>query len=358
MSLSKEDKLIRVAVIEGNVALGKLIRTLQPSPVEGVIACTDGKVIYIGEEFWHLPLAEQYFIINHEFLHIILKHHERRGDRHPVIYNIAADVIINKILLDRGRTLPPGACTYDSMSVPEDLITTNEVYDYLIQRNPDTCDFQEDIIPELSDDIPEEIIKEVKKLAEGERNSTYSKEVEKEKITSVPQDFTTKVDWFNDLMLEIGRLAIRTIIKTYNRPPRIKVPGCIMKGGYISQYIPKINIIIDVSFSMEENPLKIAAKINAMKDYLKVFQPDYYWLNESWGVINDITKIPLGGGTDLSNAIKINKADLNVLITDCEDDSGVDAINNSAERFYIVTNSSRTGIIQNHNHKVFFTNEF
>lgn len=362
MSLSKVDKLVHVAIIEGNIIIAKLLRTLQRSPkaFESYLAFTDGKAIYVSDKFWELSLGEQYFIINHEFLHIILKHPERIKDKNRKIYNIAADIIINKLLVDRGRKIPNNVITYSTFKVPKTLETTDEIYNFLLENQTNEEDCISDIIPdfEINDNIPQEIQKEIEILVKEELQSNYSDQARKEKITSVPQIFHEKIDWFNDLMIEIGRLAIRTNIKTYNRPSRVKITGCILKGGYINQYIPKLNIIIDVSGSMSNEPLKIAAKINVMKDYLKVFKPKYYWLNETYGEIKDITNIPLGGGTDLSNVVHIKDGDMNVLITDCEDEKGIQIINNSTNRFYVITNNFNTKIIENYNHKVFKTINF
>ena len=360
MSLSRIDKLVRLAVIEGNVICARLIRLLQPCIKShgDAIACTDGSVIYVGERFWQMPLNEQYFIVNHEFLHIILKHVQRAKDKNMRIYNIAADIIINKLLSERGRAIPNGAVTYETFNVPIELETTEKVYEFLLDNANDNDESDNDLVPESGEEVPEDIIKEIESLAKEAASSHYSSQSFKELIVSVPQDFKEKIDWFNGLMCEIGRLAMRTNIKTYNRPPRVKISGCILRGGYIEQNVPKINIIIDVSGSMEKEPLKIAAKIHTMQAYLKVFKPDYYWLNNSWGKIDDITKIPLGGGTNLSNVEHINGADMNVLITDCEDESGIEVINNSPNRFYVVTNNSQTRIKESRNHGVFITNKF
>lgn len=360
MSLSRTDKLVRLAIIEGNIICAKLIRLLQPClRVHGdAIACTDGRVIYVGERFWQLPLREQYFIVNHEFLHIILKHIERSEGKDMRIYNLAADVVINELLCQRGRIMPDGAATYSSLNVPRALKTTDDIYLYLLDNVKEDESGHGDLVVEPSAEIPEDVIKEMTSLVNQEIESKYHDQALKEQIVSVPQDFREKVDWFNDLMAEIGRLAVRTNIKTYNRPPRVKIAGCILKGGYVKQDIPKINIIIDVSGSMEREPLKIAAKIQAMQSYLKVFQPNYYWLNTAWGKIDDITNIKLGGGTDLSQIKYITGADMNVLITDCEDEKGVEAINNSSDRYYIVTNNPQTKIRKACNRNVFITKQF
>jgi len=356
--LSKTEKLIRVAVIEGNLTMAKLIRLLQP--MDGGLAATDGNAIYVSDKFWELPLDQQYFIVNHEFLHIILNHVERSKGKDKYIYNLAGDVIVNDLLCKRGRRMPKGAITYKSLEVPSDFKTTEQIYDYLLKnaKNLDpNPDFNQDLTKDIKEKANKEVTQEIKKLADTEINQSYKNAAILEKIIPPTQDIR-QVSWFDKLIVEIGRLALKTNEKTYSRPPRVEVKGCIMRGGYIKQYIPKINIIIDVSSSMGDEPLKIAAKINAAKQKLKIFLPKYFWLNTFFGEITDISKIPLGGGTDLSNVLKISGADLNVLITDCEDEGGIDKINKSTNRLFVITTNSQTKLKNTQSHKIILINNF
>ena len=47
-------------------------------------------------------------VIAHEVMHIVMKHCLRRGDRDPKKWNIAADYVINDIILEAGFNLPDG----------------------------------------------------------------------------------------------------------------------------------------------------------------------------------------------------------------------------------------------------------
>jgi predicted metal-dependent peptidase len=80
-------------------------------------ACTNGKIIWFGNGFWDtLTQKERAFVLLHEVLHITLKHHLRRGDRHPPTFNRAADYVINKILVDM-------LAKNDSwLAIPKDLL--------------------------------------------------------------------------------------------------------------------------------------------------------------------------------------------------------------------------------------------
>src|SRR5260370_18136678 len=61
-------------------------------------------------------------VLAHEVLHCALGHHCRRGERDPRLWNEAADLAINPILMGNGFTLPDGALfdpSFDNMSAEE-----------------------------------------------------------------------------------------------------------------------------------------------------------------------------------------------------------------------------------------------
>lgn len=66
----------------------------------------------------------------HEAMHVILRHHDRMGKRHPQIWNLAGDCFIN----DQGReakfVIPPWAVTPEKYGLPNNL-TTEDYYDRL-----------------------------------------------------------------------------------------------------------------------------------------------------------------------------------------------------------------------------------
>lgn len=64
-------------------------------------ACTDGEKIYFGLEFSRsIGDEELYFVFFHELMHIVYKHCFRAKGLNNNIYNIAADIVINSVLLD------------------------------------------------------------------------------------------------------------------------------------------------------------------------------------------------------------------------------------------------------------------
>ena len=101
-------------------------------------ACTDGTFIKFNPDFVRsLTKAEMLGLAVHEVMHVYSKHHLRRGDRDPMLWNVAGDYFINLLIDDamreeksrRGETcmaLPEGAlldAKYRGMST-EDIYNT------------------------------------------------------------------------------------------------------------------------------------------------------------------------------------------------------------------------------------------
>ena len=89
-------------------------------------AAVDGKTLYINKVFW-LGMKHEWqdFVLAHELLHAALGHCWRHGHRDPRRWNIAADYIVNLILVKAGFTMPEGEFAglydekYDKLSVEE-----------------------------------------------------------------------------------------------------------------------------------------------------------------------------------------------------------------------------------------------
>ncbi len=106
-------------------------------------ACTDGKRITFGTAFLEeLSDAELDFVMMHEILHVVLQHCAREGERDPLLFNIACDIVVNSnIMLEAG--MKPQAITLakygESMHIAPDgkeghLYTAEQVYDMLLKK--------------------------------------------------------------------------------------------------------------------------------------------------------------------------------------------------------------------------------
>jgi predicted metal-dependent peptidase len=92
----------------GAIALG-MPHTYQ----EGIgTACTNGKrVLYDPKFVSDLTDDQLKFLVAHECMHPMLEHNFRRQSRNPKKWNMAADYVINQLLVDEGiGTFIPGGC--------------------------------------------------------------------------------------------------------------------------------------------------------------------------------------------------------------------------------------------------------
>ena len=77
------------------------------------------------------------FVIAHEILHCVFDHLGRRDGRNPVLYNIAADYIVNNLLQrDRIGDMPKLVQCYQDFKY--DGWTSEEVYDELFKKQKKT----------------------------------------------------------------------------------------------------------------------------------------------------------------------------------------------------------------------------
>ena len=96
-------------------------------------AATDGKDIFFNEKFLKsLKSSEQNALMLHEVLHMALLHVTRRQSRDPHIWNIAADIVVNDLILrNTSFALPEGAIidhAYQDKSV-------EFIYECLLKNN-------------------------------------------------------------------------------------------------------------------------------------------------------------------------------------------------------------------------------
>lgn len=95
-------------------------------------AAVDGRRLWYNPEFIKtLTPDELKFLVGHEVLHCVYNHLQRRFDRDPKIYNMAADYIINAVLKEAGFSLPK-IVLYEEKYLNW---ITEDVYDDLIDKN-------------------------------------------------------------------------------------------------------------------------------------------------------------------------------------------------------------------------------
>jgi predicted metal-dependent peptidase len=94
--------LVRAPFI-GSIALGL---AWVNAPDIGTMA-TDGRSVWFNREWCEGHGVEKTMgVIAHEVLHVVNRHHLRRGERDAELWNVAADLLINRLLEDDKYVLP------------------------------------------------------------------------------------------------------------------------------------------------------------------------------------------------------------------------------------------------------------
>ena len=95
-------------------------------------AGTDGNDVFVNPEFLRsLPAAQVTGLVLHEVLHAALLHPIRRGQREPVLWNIAADIVVNGAIAEHGVfELPPGGIRDEKL----EHLSAEEIYE-ILQKN-------------------------------------------------------------------------------------------------------------------------------------------------------------------------------------------------------------------------------
>lgn len=136
------DKLLSKAKLEvfrrkGSAFLSSLMCSLEFVWTEEITtAATDGKKLYWNPKFFYsIPTEERVFVIVHEIWHVAYQHVIRLNGRDPMTHNIAADHVINTMLVNEGYSVKNlGIDIYQDMKYHE--WSVDKVYEDLIKNPP------------------------------------------------------------------------------------------------------------------------------------------------------------------------------------------------------------------------------
>jgi predicted metal-dependent peptidase len=292
-------------------------------------AATDGRNFYYNEQFiGALNTEEMLFLFGHEVLHNVFEHHYRRGSRNPTLWNIAADYVINLILVDAKLGKPPtlkkgGVLLSDKYR----NMTTEEVYDLLFEKSM-SCEELNDLVNRLLDEHPDFIDGKTPEEIEEIRREMKEKLLSSTQVAgSLPagveryiKSFTEpKINWVDKLRMELSSTLKRdyTFLRV-NKKSTYGMGGFILPGNERTSGI-EICIGIDMSGSITDEIAKeFLSEVNGIMsqfdDYkIEVWSFDTEIYNhESYasdGLNNIEGYIPKGGGgTDFEANWKYMKA--------------------------------------------------
>jgi len=155
----KLDKVVREKLVTARVGLllrasffGNLATRLKLVNADEwcSTAATDGRHFYYNTRFIELLKPKEIeFLFGHEVLHCVYDHFGRRGDRDPMLFNIANDYCVNADLKKHrvGEFITSVPCLYDSKFENK---SSEEIYDILYE-NAEKINIS-DLIDKLLDD--------------------------------------------------------------------------------------------------------------------------------------------------------------------------------------------------------------
>jgi len=300
------DRIIvaRVGLLLRHPFFGNMATRLQIKSADDWLgtAAVDGRNLYFNTQFFNaMSNKEIEFVIAHEILHCVFDHLGRRDDRNPRIYNIAADYIVNNLLVrDRIGDKPKLVDCFQDFKY--DSWTSEEVYDDIFEEAKKNG---EEFLKQLGEMLDEHIDWEGEggqgsndgegaDGKESKKRPTYSKE-ELKKIKdeikenmisaaqtsgagNVPGEIARMIKELTEPKMnwrEILRQQIQSTIRndyTFSRPSRKgQMTGAILPGMNFDETID-ICIALDMSGSIGDSQARdflseIKGIMDEYKDY-------------------------------------------------------------------------------------------
>lgn len=277
--------------------------------------------VYIKNQLSHLKINPDSFLalsplirigtLEHEVLHVILMHQNRENNRNHLIFNIAADLSINKNLVPEDL-LPPTGCFYDKkpFNFPPQL--TAEAYYRLIMEDEKKkekiekqfgqgtitlCD-DHAIWKELGDEcgLNPDLVREMVKTAVGKLAGSVPKELQY-LVDELLKP--AKVNWQSVVNSFVNKNVRGQKQHSWSRLSR-RLPGQIQ--GRKKTLVPKLFVGVDSSGSISDEQLDIF--MNEIRHIWKTKCPVTIGLFDC--VVNDVYEyagkdfhlIKSRGGTD------------------------------------------------------------
>jgi predicted metal-dependent peptidase len=137
--------IMRIRVRAPFFGVMMLFANVEESP-EIATAATDGKKVYFNPTFiTELTPAELDGVMLHEVLHAALLHNQRRGIRDSDLWNVAADIVVNGIVMQQNGLKLPGNPVIDTTL---EKYQVEEIYQILLSLKN-----EKEIDPTLGGDL-------------------------------------------------------------------------------------------------------------------------------------------------------------------------------------------------------------
>lgn len=304
------------------VNVSKIIVT-DSIPTMGV---SKGGRFFINKSFYKDNIQHIIGLILHESLHVYFNHVEERYE-HPLIANLAMDVVINNQIDKIGYSLPDTKVTYESLDVPRTLKTTKEIYEYLLERADkisqevyELCEQEHDLDQldqqQQQGQESEQQKQDQKKIAAViAHNVEYTLFKRNERLCQIEK----RRDFVQSIEKTLGSFLTPEFHRTFARPRRYRPDNLLLPASRSHVLKPSISIYLDVSGSMEGDNIKLAyGVLNELDKVLNHYHVSYFTFNTNTEKVDDYSSVTVGGGTDFQSFHADDSADVVLVITDCE----------------------------------------
>jgi predicted metal-dependent peptidase len=237
--------------------------------------CTNGQYIKYHPKFVsEISVDEVLFVLCHEVMHGALQHMFRRGQRHPVVWNIAADYVINDLLIKEGIGSMPQLALHDPNKVQAGGGTTDGVYNIIYQEMDGGGNGKGPGLPDQWDNCEDAQGSEAEKAqAEAEWKVAVQQAANAAKMCGklggslerfVSEALRPKVDWKSVLRRFVSTRA--KVDRSYARPRRRFLADGLYLPGLTGEMLGEIVLAVDCSGSISGKEIdEFAAELIAIK---------------------------------------------------------------------------------------------
>lgn len=227
-------------------------------------ASTNGKRILFNPNFFMQQTPEARLgLLLHETLHPAYLHLTRRGARDPKLWNIAADHVINLVILERGFKLPEGGYHDERFRG----MHTEQVYDILKDEQDNSAEDPSDEpmggtgldLEEAGEDCTPQEIAEIEEMVEqAVVRAAIRSQQEGDKPGTVPGDLQFFIDKLLKPKLPWNRILQKYLSEytkgdyTFRKPNRRFFPDYYLPSLH-SEALMDIAVAVDASGSVSDD---------------------------------------------------------------------------------------------------------
>ena len=269
-------------------------------------AATNGKRVAFNPEFVDsLTDEEVKFLVAHECMHPMLEHNYRRGERQPRRWNMAADYVINKLLVDDSIGRMPKLGLHDPNIYNAGGGTSEGIYNILPEQDEDSgADGLMDDCEDGDGGPAEQGQQQAEwkvKVAQAAQAAKMMGKMSANMQRLVDQVLQPKVDWRD--VLQRFLVKARTDQRSFSRFNRRFIAQGLYLPSVSGEQMGEIVFAVDCSGSITQDTInQFAAEISIVKDDLMPARIHVLYFDsevshvESYEQHDDLDIKPHGGG--------------------------------------------------------------